>query len=288
MSKKIAVAVVHGMGNQSIDFSNKYSKSLTKAFNKKLKQNGYEMIEDPIVVEPVYWAHIVQRLEEKLWHKIDDYHLGLTSLRRFVVSYLGDAIAYQATPNENNLEEVMYEDIHYEFCKTLRNLSNLAGDDAPLYVVAHSLGTVIASNLIYDLQSRNEFADCSEDKTPLELCDTLTSFYTLGSPLALWGLRYTNFGVPIKVPSPKLVNMNPNLNGEWINFYDKQDILAYPLKDLNAKYYEQVKSDIEVNSGNFLIRHTPLSHSYYWENKKVIHTIVESLFQTWLTINESN
>jgi len=33
--------------------------------------------------------------------------------------------------------------------------------------------------------------------TPLERGETLTLLYTLGSPIAIWSLRYPDFGVPI-------------------------------------------------------------------------------------------
>ena len=36
--------------------------------------------------------------------------------------------------------------------QTLAELAQEAGPDAPLCVIAHSLGTIIASNYLYDLQ----------------------------------------------------------------------------------------------------------------------------------------
>ncbi len=77
----------------------------------------------------------------------------------------------------------------------------------------------------------------------------MTLFYTLGSPIALWSLRYRNFGKPIQVPSLKFGNHYRNLVGEWVNFYDKADIIGYPLKELNADYNAAVTSDRAVRVG---------------------------------------
>jgi hypothetical protein len=108
--------------------------------------------------------------------------------------------------------------VHEEFAEGLKKLTQKAGCDAPLFIVAHSLGTVIASNYLYDLQYIPEKTpDTIKTKighSPLERGETLTSFYSFGSPLALWSLRYADFDQPITVPSPLLVQHYPSLHGE--------------------------------------------------------------------------
>jgi len=77
-------------------------------------------------------------------------------------------------------------------------------DNTSLTVIAHSLGSVITSDGLYDLTKNNAL--------PPNL--TLDRFFTMGSPIALYGLRYglANFVRPIR---PKL----------WINFFYPQDLL---------------------------------------------------------------
>jgi hypothetical protein len=48
------------------------------------------------------------------------------------------------------------------------------------------------------------------------------------------------------MPSPKLQSHYPNLADEWVNFYDKADVIGYPLKELNADYRREVSSDCPV------------------------------------------
>ena len=103
--------------------------------------------------------------------------------------------------------------------------------------------------------------------------ETLTHFYTLGSPIALWTMRFEHFGRPIAVPSPTL---KPLGIGEWVNFYDKDDIIAYPLKGLNAEYAQTVTEDREIRCpGPFAW--TPASHGGYFKSRPLIRRIVQSL-----------
>ena len=107
---------------------------------------------------------------------------------------------------------------------------------------------------------------------------TLNSFFSMGSPIALYGLRYglDNFTKPIK---PKA----------WINFCYPQDLIAYPLKSLNSTYASAVTKDAILQPGpssnlmltirNLIIGHTVgvFSHSWYWEDPRVIKMIARTL-----------
>ena len=160
--------------------------------------------------------------------------------------------------------------------------------------MSHSLGTVIASNFFYDLQAHSSERPLIAQNvlprlgdTPLTWGETLTLFYTMGSPIALWSLRYENFGRPIHVPSPKLRSHYPNLAGEWVNFYDKADIIGYPLKELNPDYSREVTSDCPVLAGGPFTFWNPLSHVEYFDDTDVLGPIAQGLVGVWRTINTS-
>jgi len=289
MTQKMAVAIVHGIGNQKEDFAEEISERLNQEFNKLVRNTGHRYESNALEIEPVYWASIVQEVEDDLWKKFNEGQLWWKDLRRFIVSYVGDGIAYQIPPSKTpkDSDKIVYLDIHEQFRRSLKHLTARAGEKAPLCVIAHSLGSIIASNFFYDLQAAIPYGCPSEKNSPLENGETLTLFYTLGCPIPLWSLRFTDFGIPIQVPSPKLTDHYPNLEGEWINFYDKDDVLGYPLKNLNDKYRLTVKEDIEVKAGGFLAGATPLSHMYYWNNQKAISMIAQSLTKIWLEINRN-
>ena len=74
----------------------------------------------------------------------------------------------------------VYDAIHKTMAEGLKRLAGKAGPTAPLCVVAHSLGTVIACNYLYDLQkTEGSFIDkdlCTLTQvTPLEHGETFAS-----------------------------------------------------------------------------------------------------------------
>ena len=121
--------------------------------------------------------------------------------------------------------------------------------------------------------------------TPIERGETLTLFYTLGSPIALWSLRYRDFGKPIQVPTPQLAHYYPELKGEWLNFFDKDDIVGFPLKTLNEQYGAVVTEDCRVDVGKFPANLTPASHMGYWTDRDVLAPIAAGLDRGGQTIN---
>jgi hypothetical protein len=121
--------------------------------------------------------------------------------------------------------------------------------------------------------------------TPLERGETLTLLYTLGSPIALWSLRYRDFGKPIQIPSPLLHTHYPQLQGEWVNFYDADDVVGFPLKELNDDYGLVVSADREINVGNIFGSWNPLSHLAYWTDHDVLDPIAKKLVEVWKTVN---
>lgn len=289
MPQKIAVAIIHGIGNQTPDFADETMTELRSRFSKLVAGQSPDPASE-LAMEPVYWATELQDQEAELWSRLrKGGDLDFLSLRQFMVNFAADAIAYQPAPKERDA----YDRIHARVAASLNTLAANAGPAAPLCIIAHSLGTVIASNFIYDLEKnarkklisrrvRNEM-----DDTPLERGETLTSLYTFGSPIALWSLRYDDFGRPVDVPSPKLVGHHPAVVpvAEWINFYDEDDVIGYPLRTLNDAYKKAVKEDIQVNAGGWLSSWSPLSHNGYWTDNDVTKPIAAGLAKVWQRAN---
>ncbi|HEU5394907.1 MAG TPA: hypothetical protein VFV36_08895, partial [Candidatus Methylomirabilis sp.] len=148
MPHSVAVAIVHGVGKQDPQFADGMAQELRDRFAKEIGREA----EDPasaLVVRPVYWAPVLQKAEAILWKRMKQGgELDFTTLRRFLVDFAADAIAYQPTPTDRKI----YDGVHEVLAQTLRDLAGAAGETAPLCVIAHSLGSVIASNYLYDLQ----------------------------------------------------------------------------------------------------------------------------------------
>jgi hypothetical protein len=225
MAHRVAVAIVHGVGIQGSDFAEPMIRELTDRFAKELGKKR-EDAADQLMIEAVHWAPVLQKAQTKLWRKVSARRdLDYVKLRKFMVDFAGDAIAYQPTPKDREV----YDTVHAVLAESLRTLARTAGSKAPLCVIAHSLGTIIGSNYFYDLSQSRRPGMVSKavrevkKATPLENGETLTLLYTLGRPIAVWSLRYKDFGVPIPVPAPELTEHHPGLSGEWVNFYDPDD-----------------------------------------------------------------
>ncbi|MFB4167699.1 chemotaxis protein [Virgibacillus sp. JSM 102003] len=282
MTQKIAVLILHGAGTPDKQFAEKIIERISSRFEKRLGIGSTEL-----EFEPVFWSAIFAGEQEELWNKLQhNQDLDYNRMRRFVIDFLSDAVAYQPT----NSGGQNYDKVHTLVAKAIRKLKERAGKNAPLCVISHSLGTVVASNYFYDLQYRHENIGIQTkrctNQTPIEQCETLTLFYTMGSPMALWSMRYIDFGSPIAVPSAGLERLYPGLKGEWLNFYDKDDVLAYPLKGLNGEYDLAVTKDVNVNAGGWLTSWNPLSHTKYDTDSEVVRAITDGLINTWEVVND--
>jgi hypothetical protein len=218
--------------------------------------------------------------------------LRYPGLRWLIVHFVGDIIAYQSNPADPDV----YTGIHRKVAEALGRLRARAGDTAPLCVISHSLGGVIASNYFYDLQTHRQTGrDLIETSiravqgdSPLERGETLSRFYTLGTPMALWSLRYrhTELDQPVQVPAPELARHHPGLGGEWLNFHDDDDVFAWPLQPLSDAYREAVE-DRPVRLAGPLFSWTPLVHPFYWSDDSVMGAIGESLAEAWRELGAS-
>ncbi|AKQ70032.1 hypothetical protein A176_006944 [Myxococcus hansupus] len=319
-AKKLAVLVIHGIEVDDPGLFDTAVRLLHKHFGEHAGAHP-----DALVVETVNWASVLESAEKDLlarygppdaetyWKSLYDsvrsvnqghesalvplmlrmmrpslrgMDLRYPGLRWMLVHFVGDIIAYQTNPADPDV----YTSIHRKVAEALGRLREKAGDDAPLCVIAHSLGSVIASNYFYDLQvQRLAGRDIIEDSvraaqggSPLERGETLSHFFTLGSPMALWSLRYPHAGLdqPVHVPAPELARHHPGLGGQWINFYDDDDVFAWPLRPLSEAYHALVE-DRSVRVAGPLFSWTPLVHPFYWSDDGVMCDIAASLAGAW-------
>lgn len=302
MKKEIAVAFVHGMGEREQGFAEE-----TK---KRIKAKLSEQCRDAIAMEDIYWADAFQDDEDALVRIADE--VGLRTgfgTRTFLINFLADIVAYQVDRDDY----AGYIKVHAYFADTIKKLRSQTSDTAPLIVVAHSLGTIIASNYLYDLQNdfqheqRTKFkAECIEryvkpenyhqvlrpeikkliGDNPFEHGETLTYFITMGCPLPIYNMRHKNppYGLPIELPAPMLRQHHAGLQGKWLNFYDKDDIIGFALQALNG-CYSKVVEDVEVNVGPFLENWNPFSHRGYWTNQPIVTDIAEKITGIWNHLN---
>ena len=105
MTKKIAVAIIHGIGSQTDDFAKEMEEALKQQFAKSLKKMNIS-IADPtsqLVIKPICWSEIFEDPERKLWAKFRTRDLDYIGLRESMIRVFADAIAYQKSPSQKLL-----------------------------------------------------------------------------------------------------------------------------------------------------------------------------------------
>jgi hypothetical protein len=266
MANKIAVAILHGVGihhRGTQDYEN--MQALAQKINEKF---GGKPTDYSLEFELIHWDEeaSLQKREDDLENTLRESGVRFGPLpdvtgvvRKWVYDRITDVVSYQPVRDPKLQSESTYYIIHVKVAEGLNNLSNRAGPEAPLCIIAHSFGSVIASNYIYDLQ-QNSLRARPITPTPLENGDTLGWLFTMGNPLAMWRLRTGELVKPISVEN-------------WINFYSSSDIVAYPLaKVLNQDNNAEIVQDIQVYTGWIFS-----AHEGYWRNEQVVSTIVECL-----------
>jgi len=280
----IAVALFHGIGRHEPKYADAMIAQLERQFASKRARDRAGGIR--LVCKAIQWQSTLQDRERALYDKLAASDpQNWRAMRQLLIDSLGDVIAYQ--PHAQRYDT--YHAVHIDIANQLADLSTEAGPETPLCVVAHSFGSVIASNYFYDFE-RHDGPPAEIDRAvPLndrlrELTEgsslsrgqTLAMFITLGSPLALWSLQQTDLDRPITLPAPSLQARFPGLEGVWLNLYDPNDLFGYPLSPVSAAYAERVL-DMSVNVGGFFTRCTPFSHCSYWTDKTVAKSIAAAL-----------
>lgn len=263
MSKKFGVLTIHGMGNQRPDYANALQKSLYQELNEKT-------IAD-LSFKSIWYHGDFQVHQDKVWENMtkSGNPLDQQRLRKFFLNFLSDAATSEFRPDE---EDSSYRRIQRVILRQLNALRvELEDEDQPVVIIAHSLGCQIISNYIWDAQHGKGIWQ-EQQPTRFQQLNTARLMLTSGCniPLFVSGLE-------------KIVAINkPNDQFRWYNFYDRDDILGWPLKPLSKgfpnAYDEIVTEDKEINTG-----WTPLSHSDYWEDDsfiKPVAKLIQDLYES--------
>ena len=269
---KINIVIIHGIGNQQEGYAKLLVRGLTAEFTRQVNSllkvsSDYSQ---QLQIKEILWGDILGENQAKLKAILQDVHNGnirqknlfrwinlkISSLRTSIATeFIGDILGYQ---NKKTTDK-----IHQRILDGITSLS-ASGEKENITFISHSLGTVISSDFIYEQQKTND---------AMRYKFQLNNFFTLGSPLALFSLRYGQdmFTKPIMIEEP---------HGRWINIYDKDDPIAYRLKPLNDAYDKAVLKDLEVDTGIF-----GFAHVRYWKNKAVHNAIGRKLALDWIRLN---
>lgn len=277
MAKKVAVLVVHGIGwHDTGKKRGLIDKALTRLMDpprsvELLTEALGEAKIDPssYVMKLAHWGKAIEPVQEKF----EERYRGLRwdMARRVAISALGDAAQYSAAIYESGGTTFpTHDNIHDVVAKSLAELADECGGDAPLVAIGHSLGGHILSNHVYDEQKarRKNEGPCHGGDRPLERMQTLRAFVTLGCNIPL-------FVMGAKAPTP--IDL---AGATWLNYYDPDDVLGFPLEPL---YFPDGKPggydlrDERVEVGPIPFGWTPISHAGYWDHDGVVSGIARQI-----------
>lgn len=256
---KLAVLAIHGIG----DTRTGYSAALEKRLRRELGAYSSHLC----FVEIDYQKHLHGN-QTRLWERVGG-SLRWLFIRRFLLFYFGDAAAvlYNSAATGS---------VYLKTQETVRQaaadaLAQLDGPECPVVVVAQSFGCQIISSYLWDAQHGKGVWAGSDD-------DPYTTFLKLGT------VRYfmtTGCNIPLIVSGLTKVEPfeKPNADFRWLNFYDADDPLGWPLEHLYSyDRDEQARpEDVSVNVGGVLRHWNPLSHSAYWTSPSFIEPVAARL-----------
>lgn len=257
MSKRLAVVVIHGMGshkNELEDNIHLYAKPMIDEVKDRIKDHNSDP--ERIAWKTIYWADVLEIPEMKYFNEMKKSEVDWMSLRKFIITAFGDASGYR---KERDSVNGTYQRVHEKIRDAIKELyeNDLGSAPVPLIILAHSLGGHMMSNYIYDRQK--SAVDAPND---FERLHTLAGIVTFGCNIPLFTFAYDPI-VPIEFPARQL-DGTIKVKSKWLNFYDPDDVLGYPLKPICPAYDTVVNEDIPINVGGIFTNWNPASHTEYW------------------------
>ncbi len=277
----VALITVHGMGETPPTYADGLMERL---------RGQLGALAGRVVMRSVYYQKILQDNQNTIWELTQERStVRYAELRRFVLFGFGDAAGLE---NRKEIPGSVYELAQGEIAKTLLS-AHAVRPTMPVVFVAQSLGGQVLSSYIYDAQKAARGQPVSagiwrniDAWASATLGRTLTAsektFLGAGTCVAL---VTTGCNIPVFIAAHKIMHVipieRPTSLFKWINFYDPDDVLGWPLQPLPGGYRELVDDRIVNASGgvaSLLLRSwNPLAHNSYWNDATVVQAIAAML-----------
>jgi hypothetical protein len=270
---EMGVVFIHGMGNPEPSFAD----SLIEGLSRSLGRDA-----DAIAFESCFWSDILQAGQDNIWQRLQlaPTAMHFAWLRQWIVGTLGDPTGYLSGYEQQGTP--VLQSVHERFADSLAAVEGRLRDPtgAPLVVLAHSLGGVVVTNYLWNLQraagevgtnagsALHEGARAVARKptgdTPMQRLETLAGLITFGCNIPLF-LPPTPPYECVRFPRPGLPT-RLSAAAKWLNVYDPYDILGYPLANLWDDAHGTVIEDVTLRVGMPGLSMTPFSHTQYWSD----------------------
>lgn len=260
--KDVGLITLHGMGEVKED----YYVDLENALKRKL-----DSVWSRVSFQNVQYAPILQEPQDQLWSDMvnnDNNKLNYDFIRKFLLYGFGDAGSLEHSAH-NRPEKYLFVEAEIQRAVDQVYLECEGDTTKPVVIIAHSLGCQIISNYLWDAKTGKyifENPDTSDpDKAKFRELITLDNLVTTGCNIPLFISGLDN----------RVCFEKPNDNFVWDNYYDADDVLGWPLRQLGGTY--QIINDHHVNVGGALTSWNPFSHGAYWDDRDVINPLADIL-----------
>ncbi len=260
---KLGILTVHGMGNALPDFDNELKSALLLRLAPSIGQRTK--------FQTVHYHGLSDENQKKTWERLNEKEkLRWEIARKFFMFAFADATVLHIRPDST---DSLYQQVNEEILGSINALrAQLDDDNDPVVIIAQSLGCQIISNYIWDAQ-RGKGIWAKVIPTNFQKLGTVRLMFTTGCniPLFVAGLN--------KIEAIS----KPNPDFKWFNYYDKDDVLGYPLKPLSTgfetAYNQVVTEDIPIDAGKIPMNFTPFSHTGYWTDENFLKPVVDKIHQ---------
>jgi hypothetical protein len=267
MSKKLGVIVIHGMGETKAD----YYFGLQEHIAQTLGTNIWSQVH----LEPIFYQDLLQPNQYRVWNQmVQKEVLDWKGLRQFMLFSFADASTLEHKPEK---EGSVYHKVQHKIVNSLRKTRvELGNQDRDIILVAQSLGGQVISNYIWDFQNNlgiwqpnnPDFPEFNPEEENFLKFKSLRYLFTSGCNIPLFVSGFDQIKAVEK----------PNENFKWLNYYDKDDVLGWPLKPLSDSYNQVVEEDREIDAGNlFLQGWNPFSHTGYWTDRDFVKPLCDKI-----------
>jgi hypothetical protein len=238
----------------------------------------------------VYYQDILKPNQETVWARVGETtHLRYADLRRFLLFGFGDAAGLE---NRKEIDGSVYELAQEAIARQLLGVAR-HGPSTSIVFLAQSLGGQVLSSYIYDAQKalsggrvgagiwkdvdawalRALGERLTEPEKRFLAGATCASFVTTGCNIPIFCAAHKQMDIkPIARPTERF---------EWINLYDPDDALGWPLQPLSPGYAALV-DDRPINAGQGVVTWilkswNPLSHTAYWGDGQELDVLTQRL-----------
>jgi hypothetical protein len=279
---QVALITVHGMGETPRDYAAGVFGEMRTRLGPALRERA--------AFFSVYYQDILQKNEQTVWERVDSgSKVHYDELRKFMLFGFADAAGL-----ENRKEDPgsVYELAQGQIARALL-AAHAANPGMPVVFLAHSLGCQVLSSYIYDAQKAlgggrvdagiwRDIDAWSRPALGRLLSEREKQFLAAGTCSAL---VTTGCNIPIFVAAHKEMHIKPIAPPtplfHWLNLYDPDDVLGWPLQSLSNGYRTLVEDRV-MNAGQgavgwMLKSWNPLSHNSYWTDKDVLEPLAGML-----------